>query len=270
MKKEHEEYRLEKAKNDKILQDDYDSLRTTMEKTRNENIKLLSQAEYNDERIKTLQNNGEVLRRQIAALEKNNSTLNGIIGRHEGTIDTLRNEYLALQKKLSRAEIAVDNLREEKTLLKETEARLLAERESVSHGHTSQAMVLANLEAIKINLERKDSEGKMRYENRVAELTEQVSLLKAKLDSNSDLKAAEEKVKELEARIRTMHEENAATTKQLLEVKTELASTKTKMNDLQERAKAVQSSPGIRGRGKSGMTNIALIDNIVSLHGSTL
>lgn len=44
---------------------------------RNENIKLLSQAEYNDERIKTLQNNGEVLKRQIAALEKNNGTLNG-------------------------------------------------------------------------------------------------------------------------------------------------------------------------------------------------
>ena len=54
-------------------------------------------------------------------------------------------------------------------------------------------MVLANLEAIKINLERKDSEGKMRYENRIAELTEQVSLLKAKLESNSDLKDAEDK-----------------------------------------------------------------------------
>ncbi|XP_045130805.1 nucleoprotein TPR-like [Portunus trituberculatus] len=251
LKKEHEEYRSEKAKNDKMMREEHDSLRATMEKTRNENIKLLSQAEYNDERIKTLQNNGEVLKRQIAALEKNNSTLNGIVGRHEGTIDTLRNEYLALQKKLSRAEIAVDNLREEKTLLKETEARLLAERESLSHGHTSQAMLLANLEAIKINLERKDSEGKMRYENRIAELTEQVSLLKAKLESNSDLKVATDKVKELEARIRSMHEENAGTTKQLLEVRAELASTKTKMNDLQERAKAVQSSPGARARGMS-------------------
>lgn len=34
LKKEHEEYRLEKAKNDKIIQDDYDNLRKTMEKTR--------------------------------------------------------------------------------------------------------------------------------------------------------------------------------------------------------------------------------------------
>lgn len=251
LKKEHEEYRLEKAKNDKLIKDDYDNLRKTMEKTRNENIKLLSQSEYDNERIKTLQNNGEVLRRQIAVLEKNNATLNGIIGRHEGTIDTLRNEYLTLQKKLSRAEIAVDNLREEKTLLKEAEARLLAERESLSHGQTSQAMLLANLEAIKINLERKDSEGKMRSENRIAELTEQVTRLKAKLESNSDLKAAQEKVTELEARIKSMTEERASTTKQLMEVKTELVSTKNKMNELQERAKVSQSLLGPRPRGTS-------------------
>lgn len=44
---------------------------------RNENIKLVSQAEYNDERIKTLQSNVDVLQRQVASLEKNNSTLQG-------------------------------------------------------------------------------------------------------------------------------------------------------------------------------------------------
>lgn len=44
--------------------------------------------------------------------------LPGIIGRHEGTIETLRSEYMIIQKKLSKAEVAVDNLREERTLLK--------------------------------------------------------------------------------------------------------------------------------------------------------
>ncbi|XP_071529693.1 uncharacterized protein [Panulirus ornatus] len=250
LKKEHEDYRVEKTKNDKLMQDEYDNLRATMEKTRNENIKLVSQAEYNDERIKAQQNNTEILQRQIASLEKNNSTLQGIIGRHEGTIETLRSEYMALQKRLSHAEVNLENLREERTLLKESEARLLAERESMNRGQTSQAMVLANLETIKINLERRDSEGKMRYENQVADLTRQVSRLKAKLESNSDLKVAEDKVSELEARIRTMHAENASTTKQLLEVRAELAATKTRMNDLQDRARAVPS-PGARARGSS-------------------
>lgn len=42
----------------------------------------------------------------------------GIVGRHEGSIETLRGEYMTVQKKLSHAEITVENLREERTLLK--------------------------------------------------------------------------------------------------------------------------------------------------------
>lgn len=34
LKKEHEEYRSEKAKNDKMMKDEHDNLRATMEKTR--------------------------------------------------------------------------------------------------------------------------------------------------------------------------------------------------------------------------------------------
>lgn len=51
-------------------------------------------------------------------------------------------------------------------------------------------MVLANLETIKINLERSDATEKMRYENQIHELTEQCSRLKAKLESNIEVKEA--------------------------------------------------------------------------------
>lgn len=34
IKKEHEDYRTEKAKNDKMLQDEHNTLKSTMEKTR--------------------------------------------------------------------------------------------------------------------------------------------------------------------------------------------------------------------------------------------
>ena len=44
---------------------------------RSENVKLLSQAEFNDERFKVLQHNSEVLQRQVAAMQSNNSTLHG-------------------------------------------------------------------------------------------------------------------------------------------------------------------------------------------------
>lgn len=75
-------------------------------------------------------------------------------------------------------------------LLQESEARLLSERESYERNQASQAMVLANLETIKINLERSDATEKMRYENQIQELTEQCSRLKAKLESNIEVKEA--------------------------------------------------------------------------------
>ncbi|KAK3887381.1 hypothetical protein Pcinc_008498 [Petrolisthes cinctipes] len=235
LKKEHEEYRSEKAKNDRMLQEEHKALKSTMEKTRNENIKLLSQAEYNDERIKTLQTNADTLHRQLASVEKNNATLQGIVGRHEGTIDTLRNEYITLQKKLSKAQVALDNLREERTLLKESEARLLAERESLSRGQTSQAMVLANLETIKINLERKDSGDRTRHQNQLDDLNQQLAMMKAKLESNEDLKMAREKIQELEFCIETLQSENTSSTKQLHDTQTELTNINKKVQELQEK-----------------------------------
>ncbi|KAK4316810.1 hypothetical protein Pmani_012065 [Petrolisthes manimaculis] len=241
LKKEHEVYRSEKAKNDRMLQEEHEALKSTMEKTRNENIKLLSQAEYNDERIKTLHTNADTLHRQLASVEKNNATLQGIVGRHEGTIDTLRNEYITLQKKLSKAQVALDNLREERTLLKESEARLLAERESLSRGQTSQAMVLANLETIKINLERKDSDDRTRHQNQLDDLNQQLAMMKAKLESNEDLKMAREKIQELECCIETLQSENTSSNKQHHDTQTELTNTNKKVQELQEKINIINT-----------------------------
>lgn len=69
----------------------------------------------------------------------------------------------------------------------------MAERESLSRSHTSQAMVLANLETIKINLDRKDSDDRIRHQNQLDDLNQQLAMLKAKLESNEDLKIAREK-----------------------------------------------------------------------------
>lgn len=57
----------------------------------------------------------------------------------------------------------------------------------------SQSLLLSNLEAIKNNLEKSDSGLRMRHENKVADLTEQCCRLKAKIESNMDLKEAQSK-----------------------------------------------------------------------------
>ncbi|KAK7072171.1 hypothetical protein SK128_026556, partial [Halocaridina rubra] len=247
-KKDHDDYRQEVKKNEKMQQDEYDRLRGTMEKTMSENVKLLSQAEFNDERVKVLTHNSEVLQRQVAALQNNNSTLQGIIGRHEATIEAHRRECMTLQKDLSRAQVAVDNFREEVKLLKEAETRLLAERESVTRSQSAQAIVLANLETIKNNLERADSEKTMRLENQVTELTEKCCRLKAKLEANTDFKEAQSKLNIAEGQLKALQTENKNLTKQLMDSKTELMSTKSRLKEAQERGRTPLSSPTLHPR----------------------
>ncbi|XP_064098408.1 nucleoprotein TPR-like isoform X2 [Macrobrachium nipponense] len=264
--KEHDDYRMEVKKNEKMQQDEYNRLRSTMEKTMSENVKLLSQAEFNDERLKVLQHNSEVLQRQLGALQNNNSTLHGIVGRHEGTIEAQRREFMLLQKEHSRMQVMCDNMREEMKLLKEAEARLLAERESITRNQSSQAIVLANIESIKNNLERNDSEKTMRLENQVSELTERCSRLQAKLETNTDFKEAQSKLNIAEGQLKNLQSENKNLTKQVMDAKAEIMTLKSRLKETQERVRTPITSPVLRPRspligsspGASGGSTIRL------------
>ncbi|XP_066988708.1 nucleoprotein TPR-like [Macrobrachium rosenbergii] len=264
--KEHDEYKTEVKKNEKLQQDEYNRLRSTMEKTMSENVKLLSQAEFNDERVKVLQHNSEVLQRQLGALQNNNSTLHGIVGRHEGTIEAQRREFMALQKEHSRMQVMCDNMREELKLLKEAEARLLAERESMTRNQSAQAIVLANIESIKNNLERTDSEKTMRLENQVSELTERCSRLQAKLETNTDFKEAQSKLNVAEGQLKSLQSENKNLTKQVMDAKAEIMTLKSRLKETQERVRTPITSPVLRPRspligtspGTSGGSTIRL------------
>ena len=77
--------------------------------------------------------------------------------------------------------------------MQEAETRLLAEKESSARLYTSQAMVLSSLESIKNNLEHKDSAERIRAQNTIADLTQQNTKLKAKLEANTDVKEAKAK-----------------------------------------------------------------------------
>ncbi|KAF2365896.1 Nucleoprotein TPR/MLP1 [Trinorchestia longiramus] len=214
-----------------------DDMRSTLDKTRSQNVKLLSHAEYNDERIKTLQGNCESYQRQVNALEEKNTTLQSIVSRHEATMDHLRGEHMTLVKKYSHAEVISNNLREEKLLFKETEARLLAEREAAMRQESSQAMVLASLASIKNNLEHKDASDKMRLQNQIADLTDQNLRLKAKLETNTDLKEATNKLSVVEEKLKTCERERASNMEHLTATKEHLHTLQTRYEESLQREK---------------------------------
>ncbi len=124
------------------------------------------------------------------------------------------------QQLLARAEVNVSMLQEEKQLLKDAEQRLLVERNALVSERRSQGLLHANLESIKLNLERGECETRMRLQNNVTALEQQIELLRKKLDLEEQryrdtvksfedklasdqvlLKAAEEKAANAEAQL---------------------------------------------------------------------
>ena len=78
-----------------------------------------------------MESNIKSCKKQIEALEKRNLMLSEISAKHEQSTIHLRDEVMQLQSSLSKAEVALENLKHENFLLKTTEARLQKENEVI-------------------------------------------------------------------------------------------------------------------------------------------
>ena len=144
------------------------------------------------------------------------------------------------------------------SVLKSAEARLLQEREILHRQKSSSALVMENLNQIKLNLERGEAEKTMRLENRNDTLEKETALLRKKLETEQDSykqavaawEASEKELREKleEARVREVasKEEAEAINAKVEEVKRELAETQEKLemaeNQLNSRGMARQDS----------------------------
>lgn len=145
------------------------------------NSKLVAQAEYSEEKCKVLETNIKSLKKQIQALEERNLMLSEISAKHEQSMVHLKDEAMDAQSRLSKAEVALDNLRQENFLLKTAEARLLKEKESWNRERHSHSLLMSNLDAIKATFERSEEEGKLRLEVQLSEALKECSALRNSL-----------------------------------------------------------------------------------------
>lgn len=88
---------------------------------------------------------------------------------------------MSSQHKAARQEVETSNLKEECSLLRQNESRLLREMENVRRERSSQNILMANLETIKASIERVNCEGQMRLENRLEENSREYGVLQRKL-----------------------------------------------------------------------------------------
>lgn len=186
LKEEYETYRKEKLNNDEMLNKQFDSLRAELREVSTLNCKLRAQVEHSDGQLKLQQKNIATYKKQIQTLEERNRNYESTIVKHETSMTYLRDEAMKATSKLSSAEITIEKMTRESRMLKDSESRMKAEREVLYRERQSNSLVLNNLELIKNSMERSESEGKMKMETRLDEVTRECSALRRRLQEEQD------------------------------------------------------------------------------------
>ena len=158
-----------------------DKTREDLNETRAKVIKLSSQEEWNTERFRLAQNNAANHKKEIGLLEERNKTLHSVIAKHENAIDALHKEMLNSQTMLSKVERSNERLQNEARMLKISESRLQQECEILHRQKTGSALIAENLKMVQVQIEKGESETKMRLENENSSMQKEVQLLRKKL-----------------------------------------------------------------------------------------
>ncbi|XP_073813503.1 nuclear basket protein megator [Musca autumnalis] len=244
LKEQYEYYSKEKKNNEKLLNEQFDSMRSEVRELTSTNCKLMSSLEYTKEQIKLQQKNIATYKQQITALEDRNKNYENSIVKHEQTVLYLKDEVMKCQRQQSAAESEASRVRHENRILKDSVGRLQAEKEAYHREQQSQTLLLNNLELIKANLERSETEGKARLEQRLDETVRELSAQRRRFqeeedrfrETTNDLKRQTESAKKL------MQEEKEQADKlrmELINVREELTM---KTQQIDELSKKLQES----------------------------
>ncbi|XP_033340581.1 nuclear basket protein megator isoform X1 [Megalopta genalis] len=183
---EFDTYRKERTAHEKMLGEEVERLRKQAEASSGRCCRLKAQLDSSNDRFNLLQANVSSYKSQIKVLEEKCSNYNVTIGKHEQSLMILKDEALSAQTRLSRAEVQLENLRQERQLLRDSEGRLLKEREIFQRERQTQALLRADVESIKASLERVQAEGHMRAEQRLDDATRECAALRRRLQEEQD------------------------------------------------------------------------------------
>ncbi|XP_012270418.1 nucleoprotein TPR isoform X2 [Orussus abietinus] len=183
---EYDTYKKEKAAHEKMMGEEVERLRKEAEGNSTRCCRLKAQLDSANERFHLLQANVASYKSQIKVLEEKCNNYSTTIGKHEQSIMILKDETLSAQTRLSRAEVQLENIRQERQLLRDSEGRLLKEREVLQRERQTQSLLRADVEAIKASIERAQAEGQLRAEQRLDDATRECAALRRRLQEEQD------------------------------------------------------------------------------------
>ncbi|KAH8299523.1 hypothetical protein KR044_002301 [Drosophila immigrans] len=244
LKENYDYYTSEKRKNDALVQEQFDSMRKEVRELSSVNCKLMNASEFQKEQSELLQKSITTYKQQIAALEDRTKNYEKTIIKHEQTVHMLKDEVMSAHRKQVAADTEAHSLRHENRVLKDTASRLQAEKEGFHREHQSQALLLNNLEFIKANLERSETEGRLRLEQRLDDTVRELSAQRRHFQEEEEKfrETVNEFKRQTETANKLKEEERQQAEKyhqELISVREELS---TKVNQVNELSKKLQES----------------------------
>ncbi|KAM6124630.1 nucleoprotein TPR isoform 2-T2 [Pterocles gutturalis] len=251
-----ENYKKEKAENDKLLNEQNEKLQEQVTDLRSQNAKISTQLEFASKRYEMLQDNVEGYRREITSLHERTQKLTATTQKQEQIINTMTQDIRAANEKLAVAEVRAENLKKEKDILKMSDVRLTQQRESLLAEQRGQNLLLTNLRTIQGILERSETETKQRLNNQIEKLEREISQLKKKLETeveqrHSLTKNQEVHILDLKRQLETETNRHINTKELLKNAQKEAAMLKQQLNNMEAQL-ASQSSQRVPGKGQPG------------------
>ncbi|XP_069794284.1 translocated promoter region b, nuclear basket protein isoform X2 [Narcine bancroftii] len=256
-----ENYKKEKAENDKMLNEQNEKLQDQLTQMRTQSTKLSTQLEFASKRYEMLQNNVDGFRREIASLRDRCQKLTTTVQKQEHIINSMTQDLRASNEKLALEETRGENLRKEKEMLKMVEIRLTQERDSKFAEHRGQSLLLTNLQAIQLSLERAETETRQRLNSQIEKQEREIEKLKKKCEYEVDqhhLLVRNQDIQIMEVKKQLEIESNLHTkTKELLKSsEKEISALKLQLNNLETKLAETL------GSDSKGETDIEDVDNL--------
>ncbi|NWI47240.1 TPR protein, partial [Picathartes gymnocephalus] len=261
-----ENYKKEKAENDKLLNEQNEKLQEQVTDLRSQNAKISTQLEFASKRYEMLQDNVEGYRREITSLHERTQKLTATTQKQEQIINTMTQDLRGANEKLAVAEVRAENLKKEKDILKMSDVRLTQQRDSLLVEQRGQNLLLTNLRTIQGILERSETETKQRLNNQIEKLEREISQLKKKLESeveqrHSLTKNQEVHILDLKRQLETETNRHINTKELLKNAQKESAMLKQQLNSTEAQLTS-QSSQRPPGKGQPSTNED--VDDLVS------
>ncbi|CAD6228202.1 GSCOCG00006403001-RA-CDS [Cotesia congregata] len=236
---EYEIYKKEKAAHERMLGEEIERLRKEAEINSTRCCRLKVQLDSSQERFNLLQANVSTYKSQIKSLEERCANYSTTIAKHEQSIIMLKDDAMSSQTRLSRAEVQLETVKQERQLLRDSESRLLKEREMLHRERQTNALLKADVESIKASLERVQAEGQLRTEMRLDDSIRECAALRRRLQEEQD--RFRELTSHLEKQLATAQERLAEEQSQGERLRSDLETARTAQTTAEKRADELEA-----------------------------